>query len=604
MASLRSVRVLALACGLGLVTARPSSAAFGTAGRVVTSIGFGAIPYGLVIQPDGKLVAAGHVLPTSMTEALALVRYDADGSLDASFGSGGIVTTAIGRDHLATAIVVQPDGKLVVAGYVNVDPHTTFRDFLVLRYNADGTLDGTFGSGGKVLTDFGGDDGAAALVLQPDGKLVAAGFTEPPMAGGTRDFALARYDSLGTLDPGFGTGGMVTTDFAGADDVAQALVLQSDGKLVAAGSSGPAGGGTDFALVRYASDGSLDAGFGSGGRLTTDFAGRIDAAFALALQPDGELVAAGSTLAVTPGSDADFALARFDTGGALDAGFGTGGMVTTDFAGLGDYARALVVQPDGKLVAAGVASIPRQPPVCCQFNEDFGLARYHSDGTLDVTFGTGGLVSTDFAASIDIAYALQRQADGKLVAAGFAQGGNGSFGLVRYESDGTRDACPSAPRAGCRTSRISQLVIADKTPDTKDKLMWRWSAGQATSLADFGTPTTTTSYQLCIYDGSGPRLGIGMPARIWAAKGTNQFKYTNRFLGPDGVYGAQLLAGDDGKARVVVNAKGSALAPPPPPFASLPLTVQLSRSDGGPCWGGVYSAPTENKPGLFRARGD
>ena len=187
-------------------------------------------------------------------------------------------------------------------------------DFALARYNPNGTLDGTFGTGGKVTTDFNGDDDEAhALVLQPDGKLVAAGQAESGYRG--RDFALARYNPNGSLDATFGTGGKVTTDFAGNDDAAFGAVLQSDGKIVAAGGA-KTSRSQDFALARYNANGSLDATFGTGGKVTTDFAGNDDAAFALALQQDGKLVAAGGANVGRSrtdyrGSGEDFALARY-----------------------------------------------------------------------------------------------------------------------------------------------------------------------------------------------------------------------------------------------------------------------------------------------------
>jgi uncharacterized delta-60 repeat protein len=216
----------------------------------------------------------------------------------------------------------------------------------------------------KVTTDFAGDfDEANALVVQ-HGKLVAAGSAGIAPGSGTTDFGLARYNRNGTLDTSFGTGGTVITDFGVSADEAHALVLQG-GRLVAAGSTSsefPA----DFALARYNPDGTLDTSFGTGGKVTTDFgAGQVEGAYALAAQADGKLVAAGQAVGT---ASLDFALARYNPDGTLDASFGTGGTVTTDIAGDQDFAHALAVQADGKLVAAGGAG------PCC----DFALARYRA----------------------------------------------------------------------------------------------------------------------------------------------------------------------------------------------------------------------------------
>src|SRR5436309_5767240 len=297
-----------------------------------------------------------------------------------------------------------------------------------------GGLDASFGTSGTVITDFAGDaDAALALVRQADGKLVAAGRSN---TAGSADFALCRYGAEGELDPAFGTGGRVLTDFGGnrcaggprnarpcqshdecspggacvsSDDVAWALALQGDGKVVAAGERRACVGGehdgercqvdadcgsppdvcvADFALARYNADGSVDLTFGSGGRVVTDFGGD-DTAFALAVQPDGKIVVAG----VSNGAGTmDFALARYESDGTLDATFGSGGRVVTDLGGNGgnDEAFALVVQPDGRLVAAGAST------AAGSLDFDFALARYNTDGTLDATFRNSGQVVTDF----------------------------------------------------------------------------------------------------------------------------------------------------------------------------------------------------------------
>jgi uncharacterized delta-60 repeat protein len=405
---------------------------FGLGGKVTTDF-FGNVDFAnaVAVQPDGKIVAAGQAsFPGQSVYGLA--RYNSDGSLDSTFGSGGLVTTAFGQFSAADAVVLQPDGKIVAAGSASSG------GFGLARYNSDGSLDSTFGVGGRVTTDFfGGGDAANAVVLQPDGKIIAAGaaFT------GQTVYGLARYNSDGSLDPTFGSGGLVTTAF-GQFDIATAVVLQPDGKIVAAGRGGP-----DFTLARYNSDGSLDSTFGVGGRVTTDFFGNEDGAWAMALQPDGKIVAAG--FATRSGEDIDFALARYNSDGSLDPTFGLGGKVTTDFFGFADPALAVVLQPDGKIVAAGQAAhFPQFPPPPPPGNV-FGLARYNSDGSLDPTFGSGGLVTTAFSGFNDHANAMALQPDGKIVAAGYTEGHpllpTPDFALARYLSTGiVTDTIPPA----------------------------------------------------------------------------------------------------------------------------------------------------------------
>jgi uncharacterized delta-60 repeat protein len=362
---------------------------FGIGGVVATDFGAGQV----AIQRDGKIVAAGG----------GLARYNADGTLDPTFGTGGEVTTDFG----ATDVAVQRDGKIVVAGSG------------LARYTPDGTPDPTFGTGGEVATDF----WAAAVAIQLDGKTVVAGSF---FNGSNDDFALARYNPDGTLDPTFGTGGKVTTDFFGDWDDANALAIQGDGKVVVAGTAFN-NTNPDFALTRYNADGTLDPTFGTGGKVTTDFHGQGEgcligeAPFAVAIQEDGKIVAAGfHCLAET----FVFALARYNPDGALDPTFGTGGKV--DIPGSSRMATAAAIQGDGKIVAAGGCF---GDLFFCDYQpSDFFLARLNPDGTLDPTFGVGGKVTTDFGGG-ESASDLAIQGGGKLVAAG-------SGFLARYKEGG------------------------------------------------------------------------------------------------------------------------------------------------------------------------
>ncbi|MFG2029660.1 calcium-binding protein [Streptomyces sp. NPDC048825] len=285
---------------------------------------------------------------------------------------------------------------------------------------APGDLDPDFGTGGTVTTDFdGGNDQGHAVAVQDDGKIIAAG------GGGiSGDFALARYDTEGNLDTTFGGDGTVTTDFAGGNDQAFGVVVQDDGKIVAAGRAG-----FDFGLARYNTDGSLDTTFGGDGTVITGFAG-FDQANGVTLQADGKIIAAGSSDTGGP-TNIDFALARYTTDGDLDIDFSTDGKVTTDFASGADQAHGVVVQDDGQIVAAGEGE--QQPG---GGGLDFALARYSTTGSLDGSFGTGGKATTDFAGGFDRAFGVALQDDGKIVAAGQA---SGEFSLARYSTTGSLD---------------------------------------------------------------------------------------------------------------------------------------------------------------------
>jgi uncharacterized delta-60 repeat protein len=400
---------------------------FGTDGKVITGfVGGSAGASSVALQPDGKVVVAGLTGLTSFAARdFALARYNPDGSVDASFGTEGTLTTDFaGGSDVAVGVALQPDGKIVAAGFTG-PPDGDFRQFALARYNADGAPDSSFGTDGQVITDFPSvDEAASAVALQPDGKIVTAGIAFT--SSGFGDFIVARYNPDGTLDLSFGTGGEATTNF-GDHDGAFAVALQPDGKVVAAGFSfGTPTLEEEFALARYSSDGALDPTFGTGGEVTTDFNSFDDGASAVAVQPDGKIVAAGGSFP-SP-TTTDFALARYEPNGALDLAFGTGGMVTTDFAGAYDLAEDVALQPDGKIVAAGLTG------VLAGDEFDFALARYDSDGSLDAFFGTGGRVTTDFAGGTDEAGGVALQPDGKIVAAGVATvGSSQDVALARYE---------------------------------------------------------------------------------------------------------------------------------------------------------------------------
>ena len=402
-------------------------ASFGTNGKVTTDFGgTGAAARTVAVQVDGKILAAGVAVFNSATD-FALTRYNSNGTLDASFGTSGKVTTAFdfpGSFDRVFTVVLQPDGKFVAVGSTVINQ---FANFALARFNANGTLDASFGTGGIVTTGFGVSAEATSVAVQADGKIVAAGYAN---LDGADDFALVRYNSNGTLDASFGTGGKVTTAFALSQGFSQAqansVAVQPDGRIVAAGNAA-VGGGFDFALARYNTNGTLDASFGTGGRVTTDFAGANDQADSVAVQPDGRIVAAGAAGPYI-NRGLDFALARYNSNGTLDASFGTSGKVTTDFAGSSDLPTepsAVALQGDGKIVVVGHTLVGGF--------YDIALACFNSNGTLDASFGTSGKVTTDFAGNDDVPFSIAVQPDGNIVVAGGAIiNGRADFALARY----------------------------------------------------------------------------------------------------------------------------------------------------------------------------
>lgn len=394
---------------------------FGTGGKVLTttaSIYDFKAGNGMVIQSDGKIIVAGNAF-NGTDEDFALVRYNVDGTPDCTFGLGGMVIMDFGDDDdVAHSVALQSDGKIVVAGYTF---NGTDEDFALARYNCDGTPDSTFGTDGKVTTDFGGAcDVAHSVTVQSNGKIVVAGYSKN---GPCTDFAVARYDCHGVLDSTFGTGGKVTTDFCHGDDVGYSVVVQNDGKIVVAGYS--CGDFSQFALARYDCFGVLDDTFGTGGKVTTAFGSLNAHGYSVVLQCDGKIVVTGDSC---NGTDQDFALARYDTCGVLDNTFGICGKVTTDFGNGDDVGHSVVIQADGKIIVAGVSG---------SSSPKFGLARYDACGCLDRSFGDCGKVTTAVGSSGSQDYGLNVavQCDGKVVVAGYSHYLGSDFVLARYVGD-------------------------------------------------------------------------------------------------------------------------------------------------------------------------
>ncbi|MFZ0546319.1 MAG: delta-60 repeat domain-containing protein [Candidatus Promineifilaceae bacterium] len=234
----------------------------------------------------------------------------------------------------------------------------------------------------------------------------------------------------GQLDPNFGSGGIVTTDFGTNSDTGNAVAVQPDGKIILAGSLFNGSNG-DIGLARYLNDGTLDTTFGNNGKIITDLNGRHDQANAIALQPDGRIIVAGASY-LQPSNDQDFVVLRYYPNGALDPTFSGNGWVFTDMGTNFDSIFDMVIQPDGKIVVAGVAELNGQG--------DFAVARYLPDGTLDTSFDSDGKVTTDLGSTFDWAFGVALQNDGKIVAAGeYFNGSDFDFALIRYEADGSLD---------------------------------------------------------------------------------------------------------------------------------------------------------------------
>ncbi len=395
----------------GLASLMADQSAFAQGGSLDPTFGFGGMlstwlhhktykVQWVGIQADGKILAAGFGGPDFFTAA----RYNENGSLDTTFDVDGIAPVSVTEagSALANDGVLQPDGKLIMAGYVS----DAVNAFALLRLNTDGSVDSTFGVNGIVVTDIGWFyDIAYAMALQPDGKIVVAGKCE--QQNGDR-IAVVRYLASGDIDTTFGNGspGIFLLDpWQNLGHVACDVVIQEDGKILVAGTRPTQT--NEILVLRLTPEGILDDGYGTNGVVTTNFSGSAEAT-ALALQDDGKAVVAGrhDHLGVY-----GFAAARYTTEGVLDPTFGTNGLVTMGFVASSDAsAQDLAVLSDGRIALTGYAS----------YGHDlFAMVCLDASGAMDITFGMDGFLLTDVGPEGSRALAMAADPEGRLVVGGY-----------------------------------------------------------------------------------------------------------------------------------------------------------------------------------------
>ena len=400
-----------------LLSAGDLDASFGSGGLLVQDFGFGDdFAYAVAVQSDGRILVAGTVQGSNGTTDFGLARFMPNGSLDVTFGSGGFVRTDFGLTSAsideARSIAIDPSGRIYVSGYANRGINN---DFAVARYNPDGSLDGSFGAGGVAVNSFNGNDQAFAMALQPDGKVLLAGLVSNDFGiaryttGGALDtsfgtggwvrtsmgtsldaatciavgadgritvggyvqfsanfdYCAARLNPDGSLDTSLNGTGKVTTSILNTVDQPTSIVLYDDGKFALAGRNGG-----NVMIIRYNAIGSRDSTFGSSGIANIDLGGSNDTANAMLPTSDGKLLLAG--VVGNADTSRDFAVFRVTANGALDATFGNNGLSRTDFAGDIDQAFGMALGPDGKLVVAGRTTASSASP----FSYNFALARY------------------------------------------------------------------------------------------------------------------------------------------------------------------------------------------------------------------------------------
>ncbi len=405
---------------------------FGNSGVVLTTIPGASLAQasGLAVQPGPLLVLAGTVWSGAYCGNDFLVtRYNySNGSLDTNFYGGGILATNLGdRPAEANAVSVQRDGKIVVAGY---SINRCGSNLLTLcRLNPDSTFDAAFGSGGKLVTSISPQGSQETpMAIQPDGKIVVAGTAYD---GANNSVTVARFLTNGVLDSSFGSGGSVTNVTGTSGSAPNSIALQSDGRIVVAASASV--GGNDIAILRYNTNGSPDTTWNGTGKLLTVIGSSGDSMTALAIQSDGKIINSGAS---SFSSVAKFSMLRCATNGAADNSFGTFGKVATSIPNAASSAAyGMILQPDHKIILAGAE-------VTGPANQyQLALARYNTNGTLDATFGSGGVATASIGLGISYALAVALQSDGKIVTACRAQNGPYfNFAGARFLTNGVLDS--------------------------------------------------------------------------------------------------------------------------------------------------------------------
>lgn len=534
---------------------------FGSGGKILTQFGQGAMPSsffsGVAVQPDGKLVAVGSASDKNGQELTLLSRLGADGSPDPTFGSGGAETLQLGTDgSVAQAVAIQPDGRIVLTGDAVVGGVT---ELLVARLAPNGSLDPSFGNGGVVRAPIGAapDEGRAVAVDQT-GRIVVAGSATDSM--GHDEVMVVRLNPDGSFDSTFGlfgTPGVFLRQVGGTGGTSDAygLALQTSGEITIAGSS--ASGGQQEALVaRLTPDGVLDRSFAGDGFVTQQFGGGAmpsSIALAVALQTDGKIVITG--FATDSSGKEQLMVARLAPTGALDPTFGSAGAVATQLAnGPAPFSAGdgVAIQPNGRIVIGGTLS------------GGVFAARLNIDGSFDAGFGSGGMTINAPAAGptpgADV-NAMALQGDGKIVLAGDATDSSGRGGVLLERLFGDLPPVPAfsnSPAAGAPGQRIRFDARASADDGTITSYRWNFGDGAtATGISVTHAYALTGSYTVALtvtdddsLTGSETRsLIVAIPPRLrhvsehprrWLRSRGTTFRFTLnerasvtfRFIGP------------------------------------------------------------------------
>ena len=528
-------------------TAGTIDSTFGVNGIASASFSNGLAYGGGVRQPDGKLIVTGYT-----DGAFAAARFTDNGALDSTYGTNGKSIVAIGVNDIPYGCALQPDGKLVVVGTSTLD-YSDY-NFAAVRLNSDGSLDHTFGTNGKTVMSYPGNNEAHAVIVQSDGKILIAGFSAYTSSDQTTIPLLARLTSNGIFDNTFNNGNGWST-YTGSAALGYytwiyAIALQSDGKILIGGTSNTTGFGTTFAVFRFNSTGTMDNTFDWSATRYADGLNAGGIAYALAVQLDGKIIAAGVT-------HDDFYICRFNTTGSLDNTFGNSslGVHTSLTSSNTDRILSCVIQDDGKILVAGAA------------NYNFGLARYNSDGSLDNTFGSGGTVVTELGDYDEIYSVVTKPDDGKIIALGRSGDNFVAAQYYGYQQTAVQPTVQSSSITSVLATQTTATVRWTKGNGASRILIARVDNAVSASPVDghsytanatYGSGTNLGSSNYVVYDGTdsvvtlqGLIVGKTYYYAAFEYNGTGNSKTYLQTNPATGSYTVTPLAGFDGSSYVV-----------------------------------------------------
>jgi len=527
-------------------TAGSIDSSFGTNGKASAFFSNGLAYGGGVRQADGKLIVTGFT-----NGDFAAARFTESGTLDSTFGTNGKSIISIQANDIPYGCTLQPDGKLIIVGTTTLD-YSDY-NFAAIRLNTNGTLDSTFGSNGKTIMSYPGNNEAHAVIVQSDGKILVAGFSDYTSSNTTPIPLLTRLTPDGVFDNTFnnGQGWSTYTGSAalGYSTWIYAMALQSDGKILIGGTSNTTGFGTTFALFRFNSSGTMDNSFDWSATRYADGLNAGGIAYALAVQLDGKIIAAGVT-------HDDFYVCRFNTGGSLDNSFGNSSLgVHTSLTSSTDRILSCVLQDDGKILVAGAA------------NYNFGLARFNSDGSLDNTFGSGGTVVTDLGDYDEIYSVVTKPNDGKIIALGRSGDNFVAAQYYGYQQTNPQPAVQASAMTAALATQTTATVRWTKGDGAGRILIARVDNAVSAApvnghtyaaSATYGSGTNLGSSNYAVYDGTdsvitiqGLVVGKTYHFAVYEYNGTGSSKTYLQTSPATGSYTVTPLAGFDGSSYVV-----------------------------------------------------